>query len=305
MTVTFDPFIHEYSDENQRVILSVTQLLSKHHLSPDYSNVSHKVLSLSAEKGTNVHLAFETAIKSGGKEDSGNPLVRKFLDEIYPLYTDWQSEVMVWYDGSPSGVPYAGTVDLICFDPRTGRWIIWDIKTTSSVHRESVSWQTSMYRLGWCHLNGKETDNVDLRCLHVKENLKVIELDGISDKDIEDLLSYEAEGLPYDRNTAVMVKPETEALALEYETRMIELKRAADEVKEVYDKLKNALYEQMLERNISNLETPKLKISLTRPYKKTGFDSKGMQKDHPELYKAYVTESMVKGNVKITVKEGA
>lgn len=303
MLVTFDPFIHEYSDEKQRVILSVTQLLSKHHLAPDYSHVSHSVLTQSAEKGTNVHLAFETAIKTNGADDSGNTLVRKFLDEIYPLYTNWQSEVMVWYEGA---LPYAGTVDLICYDPKTGRWIIWDIKTTSTVHRESVSWQTTLYRKAWCQRNDIiMLDTVDLKCLHAREDLKVIDLDAISDEDVEELLSYEADGLPYDRTTALMIKPDTEALALEYESRMIELKRASEELKDVYDKLKDALYEQMLDRNITNLETPKLKISLTRPYTKSGFDSKGFQKDHPELYNAYKTESQVKGNVKISLKEGA
>lgn len=303
MTVTFDPFIHEYSDEEQRVILSVTQLLSKHHLAPDYSRVSHSILAQSAEKGTNIHLAFEIAIKSGGKDDSGNPLVRKFLDEIYPLYTDWQSEVMVWYVGTFN---YAGTIDLICYDPKTGRWIIWDIKTTSSVHKESVSWQTTLYRKGWCQRKDIiMLDTIDLKCLHVREDLKVIDLDAIPDEDVEELLSCEADGLPYDRTTALMIKPDTEALALEYESRMIELKRASDEIKDVYDKLKESLYEQMLERNITSLETPKLKISLTRPYFKSGFDSKSFQKDHPELYQAYRTESTVKGNVKISLKEKA
>ena len=303
--VKFDPIIHEYSDENGNVIISVTQLLAKHHLSPDYSRVSHNVLSLSAENGTKVHLAFEIAIETNGAEDSGNPLVRKFLDEIYPLYTNWQTEQMVYIDANACKVPFAGTIDLICYDPKTDRWIIWDIKTTSSVHKESVSWQTSLYRMAWCYLHLIPKDKVDLKCLHAREELKQIDLEEIPQNDIEDLISFEADGLPYDRNTSLIVKPDTEALALECESRMIELKKASDEISAIYTKLKDELYEQMLDRNISTLETPKLKISLTRPYTKSGFDSKTFKTDHPKLFSKYETVSMVKGNVNISLKEKA
>lgn len=303
--VTFDPILHEYSDEHGNVLISVTQLLAKHHLSPDYSRVSKQLLSLSAEEGTKVHLAFQLAIESNGIEDSGNPLVRKFLDEIYPKYTNWQSEQMVYIDKNACKVPYAGTIDLICYNPKTNRWIIWDIKTTSSVHKESVSWQTSLYRMAWCYLHLIPKNIVDLKCLHAREELKEIDLDEIPQDDIEDLIACEADDLPYQRETTMILRPDTEALALECESRMVELKKASDEIESVYKRLKEELYEAMLDRNISSLETPKLKISLTRPYSKTGFDSKSFQKDCPELYAKYQTSSTVKGNVKITLKEKA
>ena len=300
MTVTFDPFLHEYSDENGNLIPSVTQLLAKHQLSPDYSHVSKTLLNQSAENGTKRHLAFEIAIESGGYDDEEDPCVTEFLEKYYPTYENWQSETMVYYDGI---IRYAGTIDLICYNPKADRWLIGDIKTTSSVHKESVAWQLSLYKKAWCFLHLVPEENVDLFCLHARESLKWIDIEAIPQTDINDLFESESAGLPYVRDTAMILKPGTEALALEYESRMVELKKASDEIKAVYDKLKEALYEQMLERNITTLDTPRMKISLTRPYKKSSFDSKGMQKDHPELYKAYVTESEVKGNVKISLKE--
>lgn len=303
--VTFDPIIHEYSDESGTPVISVTQLLAKHHLSPDYSHVSDKILTQSAESGTKRHLAFQIAIESEGFDDSDDPVVSDFLHEVYPRYENWQSEQMVFIDANACKVPYAGTIDLICYDKTRDRWLIGDIKTTSTVHKESVAWQLSLYRMAWCYMHLVPKENVDLFCLHARNGLKWVDIEPIPQDDIEDLLTCEASGIPYIRDTSMIIRPDTEALAIEYESRMIELKKYSDAVKDLYDKLKNALYEQMLERNLTSLETPRLRISLTRPYKKSGFDSKGMQKDHPELYKAYVTESEVKGNVKITLREKA
>lgn len=301
----FDPFLHEYSDEYGNIYISVTQLLKKHHLSPDYSHVSDSVLSLSAEKGTKRHLAFQLAVESGGYDDGDDSCVSEFLQTYFPKYTNWQSEQMVYMDINAIAVPYAGTIDLICYDKDKDRYLIGDIKTTSSVHKESVAWQLSLYRMAWCYLHLIPKNKVDLFCLHAKDTLKWIDIDEIPQDDIEDLIACEAADLPYDRNTSLIIKPDTEALALEYESRMIELKKASDEIKNVYDKLKESLYEQMLEKNITTLETPRLKLSLTRPYSKSGFDSKSFQKDHPELFEAYKTETTVKGNVKISLKEKA
>ena len=54
----FDAEKHEYFDGEKRLI-SVTQLLKKHGLAPDYSGVSDSVLNAKAERGTLIHSEIE------------------------------------------------------------------------------------------------------------------------------------------------------------------------------------------------------------------------------------------------------
>ena len=64
--IIFDKEKHRYTDsETGKVLISVTQLLRKHNLAPDFSNVPETVLKAKAERGTLIHEEIETYNKSG------------------------------------------------------------------------------------------------------------------------------------------------------------------------------------------------------------------------------------------------
>ena len=116
-------------------------------------------------------------------------------------------------------------------------------------------------------------------------------------------MQCEATGLPYMRDTSLMVTAETEALAVEYEAKMIELKQMTETVSVLYDKLKAGLYDAMVKNGVSEVLTPLLKITLTRPTTRNGFDSKRFQAEHKDLYEEYKTNTPVKGHVTIKIRE--
>ena len=62
--IEFNPETHEYFSDGKKLI-SVTQLMRKHGLAPDYSGVPDSVLVAKAERGTLVHKEIETYIKTG------------------------------------------------------------------------------------------------------------------------------------------------------------------------------------------------------------------------------------------------
>ena len=61
----FNPETHTYALDGDEYI-SVTRLMKKHGLSPDYSNVSEETLQAAAAKGNFVHGEIERYIKDGG-----------------------------------------------------------------------------------------------------------------------------------------------------------------------------------------------------------------------------------------------
>ena len=56
--ILFDEKTHTYTDDGKHLI-SVTQLMKKHGLAPDYSGVSESVLGAKAQRGTLIHKEIE------------------------------------------------------------------------------------------------------------------------------------------------------------------------------------------------------------------------------------------------------
>lgn len=301
MTVTFDPFIHEYSDENKRIILSVTQLLRKHELSPDYSFVNDEILEQASEKGTMVHSHFETGIKTEGQDDSDDPAVKQFLKEFYPQYANWQSEQMVWIDENANRIPLAGTLDLVCY-AGDGRWLIGDIKTTSSLHMESISWQLSLYRLMWCYLNHVSANDVDLFCLHVRDGeCKWHDVMPIPQEDLDQLFFCEAEDIPFFRSREV-ISETTEKRFLDYQQKLTQLTAEIERIENLVKAEKKSIFNTLYNQGIKTLETPLLKISVVAPTTSTTIDSKRLKAEMPEIYEQFSKTSMREGYVRISAK---
>ena len=182
----FDEKTHTYYlklKNDKKKLISVTQLLQKHNLSPDYSMIPIDRLSKKAERGKIIHEELENYIKYG---------VLGFTEELYNFIdvckiekiTPLQSEIKVY------NKDFAGTIDIT--GKINGKCFIGDFKTTSSAHLKSVSWQLSLYEF----LAKKRFKK--LLCFHFRVNKwRVIEVPRIPRKEIKKLLKFERKGLIY------------------------------------------------------------------------------------------------------------
>ena len=64
MEVKFDENLHKYTVDGKEVI-SVTQLLQKHKITPSYDAVDKELLRVASERGTLIHEEVEKCIESG------------------------------------------------------------------------------------------------------------------------------------------------------------------------------------------------------------------------------------------------
>ena len=62
MEVKFDENLHKYTVDGKEVI-SVTQLLQKHKITPSYDAVDKELLRMASERGTLIHEEVENWIK--------------------------------------------------------------------------------------------------------------------------------------------------------------------------------------------------------------------------------------------------
>ena len=155
--VQFLPDEHRYILDKTKELIGATTLLKKHGLTPDYSGISKEVLEHAAEMGTQAHQAIEDYIN--GKATVDTPLLRSFkklgLDIIATEYmvTDYET--------------VASFIDLVARVDDTTVDII-DMKRTTTVHKESVSWQCSLYAYLFETLNPKIKVR-NLYCLPIKK----------------------------------------------------------------------------------------------------------------------------------------
>ena len=64
MEIKFDETLHKYTVDGKEVI-SVTQLLQKHKITPSYDAVDKELLRVASERGTLIHEEVEKSIESG------------------------------------------------------------------------------------------------------------------------------------------------------------------------------------------------------------------------------------------------
>lgn len=285
--IDFDERTHTYTLDGKQLI-SVTTLMKKHGLAPDYSMVRSEVLEAKAERGTLIHKEIEDFIKKG---EIG------FTDELFN-FTDYitkskvkilQSETIVYND------IVAGTLDLLLND---GETVIADIKTTATLHREAVSWQLSIYNalLGWVATKGQ--------AFHFGKDgeLNVVDIPLKPIEEVEKLLEAERKG---ERYIPPMISLEDSQIAVIQEASAV-IERAKAEQKQAEERLneiKEAILSAMEENGVKSFENDYFKITYVAPVEKTTIDSARLKKEQPEIAERYSKKSLQKASVRITFKE--
>lgn len=284
--ITFNEEKHIYYCDGKEVKISVTQLLKMYGLSPDYKGVSEKVLDAKAKRGTLIHEEIENFNKHGESGFTEECLqYQKFIDTGYKCM---QSEFMVGNN------IVAGTIDLIL--EKDGELIIADIKTTSTLHKESVSWQLSIYAY-LCGVNFTKG-----LALHFKDKkLNVIEIPLKPKSEVERLIEAFKHGENF---TPALILSGNEITTLEQAELIIkQYDMLLEQAKAKSEELKKTLIAKMKENGITKFENDNIAIAYIAPYEKQGIDSKKLKEEEPKIYEKYLKSSKVKESIKITLKE--
>lgn len=294
--LVFDEETHRYTYQGKE-LKSITRLLADQHISPSYDGVNQELLKKSAEYGNQVHKEIEDYVKTGkvGKSIELSNFIKWLETSGYEVVG---CEYIVHNDN------YAGKVDLLLRHKETGVYVIVDIKTTSTIHKESVSWQVSLYNYLGKQLHHEIEALVGL-CLHFTKTgeLEVESIAIKSDKDIESLLAADIDGKQF----VYEIKKVDSAVAKvgELETLIKSYKDLIAQAQMEEELLKEDIRAEMESRNIKTLDLPNMKITIVEDSIRVSFDNKKFLKAHPEFNTdEWVKETPVKGGLKITFKKG-
>ena len=290
MEIKFDEILHKYTVDGKEVI-SVTQLLQKHKITPSYDTVDKELLRMASERGTLIHEEVENWIENnetGFTEEAEK--ICDFLFERADKNTKILSEQMVAND------VVAGRFDVLYTHDK--KLVLTDIKTGNTKHLFGWSWQLSLYKYLYEKMYGKEIDSLEI--LWANGDLTVIPCEYVGDDKIENLLNAEREGrLISDVDLGVSEEEleDLQELLEEIDKKKEELNVMEGKVK----KIKNILYGTMKKNGVKTVDRNKLKITYVAPSTRVSVDSKKLQEKEPEIYKKYVETTTVAGSIKITL----
>lgn len=284
--ITFDETTHTYMSGDKKLI-SVTQLLRKHEITPSYEFVKPEILQASADKGKVVHEEIENYVKNGEigfTEEFGT-----FVDlmDRYEL-TPVDAEQIVYND------VVAGTYDLLA-KTETGAYVLVDHKTTSTLHKTAVQWQLSIYAYLLKKCRGIEVANIAVIHYPTKS---LTSLPMIAEWRIEELMQAERDETKLPSN----IDSHLLKLATEAELYIIECENAYKQAKEIAEHYRKQLLQAMQEHGYKSFETDTLKLTVKDGYERESIDSAKLKKELPEIAEQYKKVSTVGASLIVKVK---
>lgn len=290
----FDESKHEYT-VNGKVLLSVTQLLKKHGIAPDYSFVDKDVLELSARRGTAIHKEIEDYTDTGKVGFSEEFYTAVELLEQNGL-TPIGAEIVTYNDIT------VGTIDLICTDGH-GRYILIDTKTTSTIHKQAVTWQLSIYKALAETQYHIIIDRLMVLHLPFEKIGRLVEVEPIPPTTVSELLDSERKGENYE--VAQMVEFDENLLQAftQAENHIVQVEQMLKAAKEQAEEYRKQIFAVMKENNVKSFENDRLKITVKDAYNRTTVDGKKLQSEYPDIYEKVLKTSTVGATLLIKVKE--
>ena len=296
--VVFDELEHTYTLDN-KPLSGITSVIHTYICPDKYKGISQRTLDAAAEHGHEIHNQVQMIVDGFGY---ANPAlsVRDFFF--------WANKEKIEFIASEYLVSdeqhFASSIDIIDSDLN-----LYDVKTTSTLDREYLSWQLSIYAYLFERQNPKLKVK-ELFGVHLRDGkARVIRVDRIDDAIIADLLCAAADGLPWSNPfkqfDMTLLEPKTKDLArlAEVETAIADIEAKVKAYEEERDRLKAGLLDLMLENNVKSFETERLKLSVREASTRTTLDGTALKKDMPQVYQQYTKTSPVKASLTIKIKE--
>lgn len=310
MIIDFNEKEHIYSLNGNIASISVTELLRKHGLAPNYTGVSQKVLKANAKVGKAVHKDLELIFNEADYEPKTiqGENFSKWVGENLQCGV---GEQMLGFE--KDGWTLCGTADVMAI-AKDGAYIVGDHKNTATFNKEYVSWQVSLLdymarKLGGDKLNGHPLNwkgATRFYCFHYDKatgDLSVKELEKVPDSEIEKLIECEIKGEIYQRPVLV-IDQDLQEKVVEAERELANIEFQYKQAKATAEKMREALKNAFEEQNIKSWESPSglIKATYIEAQDKISVDGKKLKEDYPNIYSKCQKNTHQKAYIKITIR---
>lgn len=309
MIVDFEEKGHIYSVNGEIASISVTELLTKHKLSP-YGGAKTSKMKESADIGKEIHKDLEDILNVASYEPKTEQ-GKQFAEWVKENLDCGVGEQMLGFESN--GLVIAGTADVMAI-AKDKTLIVADHKNTSQFHREYVSWQVSILdyfarKLGKEKINGKLLNWKGAKrfiCFHYDPKtgkMTAHELNKVADEEIERLLDCELHNEIYQRPMLV-VDPELQQKYLQAEENFIAFEKQLEAIQKVRDDLRAEMLRLLEEQGIKSWESPngKLLVTYIPQSEQLRVDSTKLKTKFPQVFTECQKLLKVKSQIRVTVR---
>lgn len=287
--VQFDELTHKYT-LGEKTLSGVTALLSRQLFKGKYDGIPEEVMAKAAERGNLIHRQIEIYEALGGDTTASSEL-RTYV-ELKRKY-GFETVASEWLVSDNENV--ASAIDVI-YDTGKGL-VLCDIKTTSKLDMEYLSWQLSIYKYLLLVDNPKAKVQWLFACWLPKAQYgepKMVEVPEKPMEWVKELIACDARGEQWEN-------PEVQDIGIDEETlaRIAEEERQYKHYKELHD-LNAAYLLEMIESSTKKTYSGEAIQAVYRSASKSSkFDSAALKKKYPDIYNEFVVEKETKSSVTI------
>ena len=311
MQIEFEEKGHIYSVNGEIASISVTELLAKHGLAPDYTGISKAKMKESSEMGKMVHKDLEDVLNTADYEPKTEQ-GKHFAEWVANNLDCGVGEQMLAFEHE--GLIIAGTADVMAIGKDGKTLIIGDHKNTAKFHREYVSWQVSLLdyfarKLGKEKVNGKILNwkgAKEFYCFHYDPKngeMTVYTLDKVADEEIERLIEAEYNNEIYKRPELV-IDPELQEKYLLAEQQVILMEQETKKIQAIRDELRQQILELFEQQSIKSWESPdrKLLVTYVAPMDRLGVDTAKLKTKFPQVFTECQKVTHIKAQLRVKLR---
>lgn len=289
--VVFDELNHTYTLEN-KTLSGVTSLLSRQLFASKYDGIPEEVLAKAAEYGSNIHERIELSDCLGVGDDDPIVEVYRRLKSENGLKT-LANEYLV-----SDNDHVASSIDIV-FEG----YHLCDVKTTSQLDKDYLSWQLSIYAYLFELQNPGKTAGKLLALWLPKPQYGVptlIEVPRIDRDIVAALIAADKAGEQFAPSPVLRVE---QSLAIKEQVidAIIELDRELKALEAKKKELQSGLLSLMREAGIKSWKCEKLSLSVKDASTRINIDSTLLKEKYPKIYQECVKLSQVKESLTIKV----
>lgn len=285
-SVVFESESHTYTLDGKE-LSGITSLLHRQLFKDMYAGVDENILKEKADYGTMVHQTCELV-------DHGFPAIIEEgvsyvnLTKCYNLVHE-ESEYLV-----SDNETYASSIDKV-YRVNEDTFDLADIKTTYNLNKEYVQWQLSIYAYLFELQNPGAKVGEVFAIWFKNKKAKKVALERIPSEKVQELLRCDAMGIQYNPNSLAVIAAEAEQMIVDIESQLKSLEEQKNNIRE-------GVMRAMVQAGIYSWKGDKISITRKTASSRESFDKARFAKEHPELYKNYVKETLVGESIMIKIK---
>lgn len=295
--VIYDPNTHTYTDAQGLELSGITGIIKQYICPNIYAEVPAEVLESARVRGTKLHSLLE--LYANGTFANVTEEDKEVIDNFNAMalaledYTCLASEYVV-----SNNELTASPIDLLALDYE-GDLVIIDLKTTSALNIDFVTWQLNFYRYFLELQTGLITDN--MQALHVTGGkAKFVKVQKVANEHLDYMLSCAYNFQEFKNPLQVEEDKIAKLEAIYREKKALEEQIKALEEQE--GQIKAEVIAEMKANAVKTYESDTIRVTYKSASSKSTFDSKKFAEAEPEVYKNYLKTSETKESLTIKLK---